>query len=197
MQNSAPGLSAGPCHNFQFKAFVNQTHLTRWKCSSWWYSEGFLSKHKSFRTLTVEKWNMPTNQRRNSVKPIYFDHAANSLLFELPKNYLKCLTCQLPKPKSIWSSAFRQNSTNFIYNWSTFPPQMLFSSHLFWIKLGWLHLFETVKALIFTICRGQHQHGADPSHTPWETWVGRNTCNMALFIGKTKTKVSLWGEWHW
>lgn len=79
---------------------------------------------------------MPTNQRRNSVKPIYLARAANSLLFELPKNCLKCLTCQLPKPRNTWSLAFRQNSTNFIYNRSTFfpPPEIVFiSSILNWV----------------------------------------------------------------
>lgn len=131
MWNSAPGPSAGASQNFQFKTFLKQTHLTQWKCSSWWYSEGFLEKHKSFRTSKAEKWNMPTNQRKNSVKPIYLDRTANSLPFELPKNCLTYLTCQLPKPRNICSLAFRQNSSNFIYNWSAFfHPEIVFISSI-------------------------------------------------------------------
>lgn len=143
---------------------------------------GFSVKAQIFQAFDSWEMEHANQSKENTANPISFDHAANSLLFELPKTCLKCLTCQLPNPRNIWFLMFRWISTNVIYNLSKLFPQKLSLSHLFWIKLGCLHLPETVKALMFIICRGQQLAKSRPFPKTLGVCKGRS-CKQGFVQG--------------
>lgn len=77
-----------------------------------------------------------STKEKAPVKPIYFDEAANSLLFGLPKAWNAYLLAAKGQEHSVW--CLGKTQLILFTTDQEFSPQKLSSSHLFWIELGCL-----------------------------------------------------------
>lgn len=185
--NSAPAPPAAASQNLQFKAFLQQTPLTRWKHSS----QSYPVKAQRLSRLRQLKNEMcwPIKEKM-SERPIYFDQVASSLPFELPKN---CLKCFVLVAESQEYSAFSQKSTNFRYNWSVFfsPEIVCIPPILSWAGMASPTLHRSCFHILYK--------AQEPAQcTPFPHTLGHSNRQVmyikVLFVTASKKK---WAVFRW